>query len=294
VVCEFCLKHGEGKKWYLQTKNYAEEFLNENLKKFLTDHWETLEATLVPGMAAMDRLMAAPRDKPATAEPATAEPATAEPTTAKAAPPQRQEEQRIQIGAQIIPIEDAENILDLTVSIARIPCLCRSALHGVYDRRFCYVFAAFKSDFWPKGMFEQFPDLSREFEVLTKEEAKKELWKLDRQGVVHTVWTYGTPFTGSFCNCAPSDCLGFRAMESGLRPFFKGEYIAAIDIEKCNGCRDCMKFCNFGAIQYSPASDRCTINQFQCFGCGLCRVECARDAITLWDRNAIPALAKDW
>ena len=291
MVCEFCLKHGEGKKWYLQTKNYAEEFLNENLKKFLTDHWETLEETLVPVIATMDRLMAAPRDKPATAEPATAEPATAE-----AAPPPRQEEQRIQIGAQIIPIEDAENILDLTVSIARIPCLCRSALHGIYDRRFCYVFAAFKSDFWPKGMFEQFPDLSREFEVLTKEEAKKELWKLDRQGLVHTIFSYGVPFVANICNCGPKDCLAWQPAEYGGRPYFyfKSEYIATVDTEKCNGCRDCVKFCNFGAIQYSPASDKCTINQLKCSGCGLCRVECARDAITLWDRNAIPALAKDW
>ncbi len=24
-MCEFCTKHGEGKKWYLQMKNYAEE-----------------------------------------------------------------------------------------------------------------------------------------------------------------------------------------------------------------------------------------------------------------------------
>jgi len=28
---EFCTKHGEGKKWYLQMKNYAEELLHEEL-----------------------------------------------------------------------------------------------------------------------------------------------------------------------------------------------------------------------------------------------------------------------
>ncbi len=30
-MCEFCTKHGEGKKWYLQMKNYAEELLHEEL-----------------------------------------------------------------------------------------------------------------------------------------------------------------------------------------------------------------------------------------------------------------------
>ena len=28
-MCEFCIKHGEGKKWYLQAKNYAEDLLSE-------------------------------------------------------------------------------------------------------------------------------------------------------------------------------------------------------------------------------------------------------------------------
>ncbi len=30
-MCEFCTEHGEGKKWYLQMKNYADELLHEGL-----------------------------------------------------------------------------------------------------------------------------------------------------------------------------------------------------------------------------------------------------------------------
>ena len=30
-MCEFCTKHGEGKKWYLQMKNYSRELLLEEL-----------------------------------------------------------------------------------------------------------------------------------------------------------------------------------------------------------------------------------------------------------------------
>lgn len=30
-MCEFCTKHGEGKKWYLEMKNYAGELLHEQL-----------------------------------------------------------------------------------------------------------------------------------------------------------------------------------------------------------------------------------------------------------------------
>jgi len=30
-MCEFCTKHGEGKKWYLQMKNYSLELVNAQL-----------------------------------------------------------------------------------------------------------------------------------------------------------------------------------------------------------------------------------------------------------------------
>jgi hypothetical protein len=28
-MCEFCLKHGEGEKWYLEASNYSEDLLND-------------------------------------------------------------------------------------------------------------------------------------------------------------------------------------------------------------------------------------------------------------------------
>ncbi len=235
MVCEFCLKHGEGKKWYLQTKNFAAELINEATKEYVTNMFERLEENM--------------GSRPASAPPRDVSAAPPDPEAIKAMIAQRMEEQKRIHWGQVIPLEDAEKVVDLTMSIVRTPCACRSATRGLWDARFCFHFAAVQSDFWPKGVFEQWPDYSRELEVLTKDEAKKELQKLDRQGVVHTVWTYGTPFTGSFCNCSTTDCLGLRLWESKQRPFFKGEYIAAIDIEKCNGCRDCMKLCSFASIQ---------------------------------------------
>ena len=28
-MCDFCVQHGEGKKWYVQAKNYAEDLLSD-------------------------------------------------------------------------------------------------------------------------------------------------------------------------------------------------------------------------------------------------------------------------
>jgi hypothetical protein len=37
-MCEFCHKHGEGKKWYLKAENYSEDLLSDlNRRKFIAD-----------------------------------------------------------------------------------------------------------------------------------------------------------------------------------------------------------------------------------------------------------------
>ena len=37
-MCEFCHKHGEGKKWYLQAKNYSEDLLSDlRRREFITN-----------------------------------------------------------------------------------------------------------------------------------------------------------------------------------------------------------------------------------------------------------------
>jgi hypothetical protein len=37
-MCEFCHKHGEGKKWYLRAENYSEDLLSDvRRRKFIED-----------------------------------------------------------------------------------------------------------------------------------------------------------------------------------------------------------------------------------------------------------------
>ena len=59
-MCEFCLKHGEGKKWYLQAKNYADDLLSDiRQRKFIQDFMAGNEVT--EGVAGLERLDQAPR-----------------------------------------------------------------------------------------------------------------------------------------------------------------------------------------------------------------------------------------
>jgi ferredoxin len=273
-MCEFCIQHGEGKKWYLQAKNYSEELFNEERKRYMAEFFVKIEETVINDIGGLDKLIAT------------------DPAAAEVKRRSVMEKYKKEHYGQVIPIEDVEQILDMSIIVVRIPCACRSILKGRFDARYCFGLFTFQPD--PAPTLE-YPDWTTDLEVLTVEDAKKALQKHDRNGLVHTVWTLITPFVGGICNCTANDCLHLKNRSRlGLRQFFKAEYVASIDWESCSGCRDCMKLCNFGAISYSPSLHRCYINRFDCFGCGVCRAVCTKDAITLQDRNAIPALVKDW
>ncbi|MGQ9573119.1 MAG: 4Fe-4S binding protein [Dehalococcoidia bacterium] len=275
-MCQFCTEHGEGKKWYLQAKNYSEEMLNEERKRFMADFFENIEQFVRDRIGALDKLIAA------------------DPAAARAMFPAVVEQQKKEHFGQVIPLEDVEQIVDMSLSVVRLPCVCRSTLRGFRDARYCFGVTTSPSESVGTAL-QLYPDYSSDLEVLDREQAKKALQKLDRNGLVHTVWTFITPFIGGICNCTVNECLALKTRTRlDLPVFFKAEYVASIDWENCNGCRDCMKVCNFGAISYSAYVDKCSINQIQCYGCGVCRAVCLHDAISLLDRTTIPALANNW
>ena len=49
-MCEFCIQHGAGKKWYLAAKNYADELArSDGRESFIKDFFENLQTLLVFG-----------------------------------------------------------------------------------------------------------------------------------------------------------------------------------------------------------------------------------------------------
>jgi ferredoxin len=273
-MCEFCTQHGEGKKWYLQAKNYSQELLNDERKRFMTDFFGNFEQFVSERIGGLSELMAS------------------DPAAARAMFPAAVERGKEEHYGQVVPLEEIEQILDMSLAVVRLPCACRSTLRGFREARYCFGVTTFQSNFAPTA---QNPDFSSGLEILNKEDAKKAIQKLDRKGLVHTVWTMITPYIGGICNCGVNECLALKTRTRlELPTLFKAEHVATIDWEECNGCRDCMKLCNFGAIGYSAHANKCSINQLQCYGCGVCRALCPNDAISLLDRNAIPALANEW
>jgi heterodisulfide reductase subunit A-like polyferredoxin len=103
------------------------------------------------------------------------------------------------------------------------------------------------------------------------------------------------PFIGGICNCDRSDCGAMQAtVTSGFPVMFRGEYVTEVNPDLCNGCRQCMRVCQFGAIGYSAANKKVFIDPLRCYGCGICRASCTKDAIQLHDRSSVPVAANLW
>lgn len=281
-MCEFCHQHGEGKKWYLRAENYSEDLLSDvRRRKFIKEFLSGPEwlARELQQAEKLDRAPALVRRAVIWAV--------------------SNRQKKVHYG-QVVPIEDLERILGFVNSVVRLPCICRKVTVGE-EKRYCYgvsmspgrgemsrIVGSLDKSFL-KG-----PDTAG-FERLSKEEALQAWRDHEREGLCHTVWTFRTPFIGGICNCDRADCVAMKTtLTHGLPVMFRAEYVAEADPERCTGCRQCMKVCQFGAIGYSAARKRTVIDVRRCYGCGICRAVCSEGAIALLDRPAVRAAAALW
>lgn len=284
-MCEFCLKHGEGEKWYLQARNYSEDLLSDLRRyKFLEKFADpaALEREIAKANTGFDRLRKLPWFL-------------------------RTLFTRLIVGkmkkihfGQVVPIEDVEQIFALTNSVVRVACVCRQSALGA-EKRYCYGISI-----GPNGgkLLEIFQALEEKFtggvddnrfEMLTREEALAAFRRHEQEGLCHTIWTFQTPFIGGICNCDRVDCLAMRGIFTHDVPtMLRAEYIAEVVADACTGCRECMRLCQFGALSYSAATRKMVVDQTRCYGCGVCRAGCPTNALRLEDRAASPVAANLW
>ena len=271
-MCEFCIKHGEGKRWYLQAKNYSEDMLSDTRRRKLIEEFVKDPAAAARQVKKLRALERTPR------------------VVSSAVRRLITSSMKKTHFGQVVPIEEIERIFECINSVVRVSCFCRHAI-GKKEQRYCYGLSISPNGGELKkllsGLDQSFlngPDSSG-YEVLSKQEALAKMRQHESEGLCHTIWTFYTPFICAICNCSRADCLAMRCTVDHQAPvMFRSEYQAAIDEAACIGCEDCLSFCQFSALQFNPLSSKMEINQQNCYGCGVCRTGCEQGAITLSEK----------
>lgn len=280
-MCEWCQKHGDGKKWYLNIKNFSKDFLKdeavvEAVNAFF-QNIESLSGMAVPMTA--DLLKLKNNDEFSHAVDLTKQ-------AFSTYMPHR---------GQVIPIEDVRKIIELTGPMAKLSCACRRMHRANFEEKTCIAVGPVYLEY-----VKEWPDYSRSgINYISKEEATELMEGFNEKGYLHTFWMdFKSPAVAGFCNCEFPTCgaLRVRRYYGDWYNFFfkKAEYVAMHDYDKCNGCGNCIMRCQFSAITYSPYLEKAIFDMKRCAGCGLCRNVCVQGAIKLAPRFEVPAVRSLW
>ncbi len=263
-MCEFCKKHGDGKKWYFNPKNYAKEIGEariEILEKIADSRY--FERWIINDFGNIERL----KDIP---------------VLNKIATNLGENYIKKTQGGQIISLSDAVKVLELCENPALLPCTCRQL---VGEEKYCCLNFGLIPELYKKANPDEY------MEEVSVSKAKRLLREWDKEGLYHVILWSKAPYVTSVCNCTAAYCVAYKGrFVSGLKnSMLKGEYVARVNEEKCQGCKNCLTRCQFGAISFNVDHGNAFIDIRKCVGCGLCMTECPNNAIQVTERKFTPA-----
>ncbi len=119
---------------------------------------------------------------------------------------------------------------------------------------------------------------------IDKEEALDILKATEKAGLVHKAYHPGGDIAReetSLCNCCKDCCGTFQLWRNGATPMVNAtNYLAKIDVEKCQGCKTCEEKCPVDAIKVND-DNKSEVKEAWCIGCGVCAHFCPENAISL-------------
>jgi NAD-dependent dihydropyrimidine dehydrogenase PreA subunit len=262
-LCDYCVQHGHGQKWYLSARNYARELAkSEKVREFSKAFFGRVvkpgEGTGVP---------------------------SGEPTEEE----RRKQDSRYHefLHHQVVSTEEVLAILKLAgeqteesdQAVVLLPCICRYRAYGSDANLSCYGLA-FTPEYTRR--FPQFSGGGHKY--VSTEEAQDALERLIETGpIVHAMSALGVPYLGMLCNCEMPVCRPYiiRQHYGIASPFYKAHHRAHVDKQKCSGCGSCQDACPFDVAELDSEVNLARIDANACFGCGLCQRYCPENAISL-------------
>lgn len=271
-MCEFCEKHGQGNRWYLNPENFSERMLEDHKRQ------KTLEE--VAGWGIDNYIDFTSRVTQLINWPVIGR--VVKSMVNRMAPNEH--------GGQVISLEDSLHLLEYGRDFVLLPCACRR-LVGHKDDLVCLNFGPIKElqrRSMPEGPMEE----------LNLQEAQEMVRRSDERGHFHQVLYAKVPFPICVCNCDARYCTSLKQRYANQveAAILKGHEVCLVDEDRCRECEEplCVARCSFGAMSYDREEGRVHIDLGRCFGCGLCRTACEKGALSMVPRESIPAVARMW
>jgi ferredoxin len=283
-MCDWCTKHGNGKKWYMNARNYSNELAEEtNMESYLTEQWMNFEQVFIRkimGFSSKDlgyklkmpiigRILRNKAESMIHSEKKNRNPVRADGHF-----------------GQVIPLEDAQIIMS---ELAAEPIICNYCMCRWMQRKekeaVCINFGVLS------GVLEKLPRFIPKDRVykIDRDTAIQKLEEFNKKGYIASVWFQPVPYINAICSCESPECGALTLRNNfGLKAMYKAEYIIQLDQDKCQGCKQCVAICQFSAIRFIPSMKRVIIDYSKCFGCGICRHACKYDALKLIPREEYP------
>ena len=284
-MCNWCTKHGAGKKWYMNSKNYHADQISskDEMRSYLEEQWMNMENLFIRKIKGISSVGLGYKMKmPIIGR-----------VLRNIAEKMIHSEKKHRYAAradghfgQAIPLEDAQMILSELAAepIIENYCLCRYMQRGT--KECCCINFGVLSE-----VIEKLPRYIPKDRVvrIDRETAIKRLEEHNKKGYIASVWFQPVPYINAICSCETPECGGLRLRNDfNLNAFYKAEYIIHVDQDKCQGCKECVSMCQFSALRYVPSQKRVIVNYDKCFGCGVCRHACNNDALKLIPREEFP------
>jgi NAD-dependent dihydropyrimidine dehydrogenase PreA subunit len=266
-LCEYCVLHGSGKRWYQNARNYSEELAkSEFVREFCESYFGR---DIKPNSVKLSTQTAFESSESLEIE-----------------RQKTDQRYRLYLHHQVVTTKEALSILKLASqktgeherTVVRIPCICRHQTIGSDENLHCYGIA-FTDDYT-----RHFPKyLGGKHEYVSADTASHMLEDMVKQEpTVHAISALGVPYLGLLCNCDMKVCQPYlRRVSLGIdSPFHKGHYAAKVNVQKCSGCGTCETVCPFKAASLHHDESTAAIDLESCYGCGICISRCPEGAIS--------------
>ena len=185
----------------------------------------------------------------------------------------------IKVDMEVRPFESASDIVNNAQAWGVLDCICRKqkALIGEgcdHPLDVCMTMAN------TPDAFKEHPFIR----PLNHDEALSTLKRAADAGLVHSV-SNNQQGIHYICNCCTCSCGILRGMaELGIANVVaRSSYVNQVDDLVCNGCEDCIEYCQFDALSMNDEMIA-EVNTVRCVGCGVCVPVCSTGALGMVPR----------